>query len=209
MQQSFKNHSSSGMSFSSLPKTNSTNSTYFLSNNKTQSGGSGNYKDSQASGQGGVKPQTSVVSSSSTASSNIKRLSAVELRARREKRLCYYCDEKYQSNHKCKTSCFLLVGQEEVEELLRDDEPLNDEQEKEESQVQLLEVVPEISLNALAGHYHPSTLRLSGRCGKKQIKILIDNGSNHNFIRLEVADKLSLKEHLSRSLRCGLVVVRI
>lgn len=41
-----------------------------------------------------------------------------ELRARRDKGLCYYYDEKYNPHHKCKSSCFLLVGHEEIEELL-------------------------------------------------------------------------------------------
>lgn len=86
-----------------------------------------------------------------------------------------------------------MVGQEEVEELLIDDE----RQEhtgliENDSQIQALEVSPEISINVLAGRFHPSTLRVMGHYGKKQVKILIDNGSNNNFIKPEVADKLSL-----------------
>lgn len=46
---------------------------------------------------------------------------------------------------------------------------------------------------ALAGHFHPSTLRVVRRYGKRQVKILIDNRSNNNFIKPRVADKLNLK----------------
>lgn len=63
----------------------------------------------------------------------------------------------------------------------------------EDNQIQILEATPDISFNALAGHFHPSTLRVMGRYGKKQVKILIDNGSNHNFVKPKVAEKLSLK----------------
>lgn len=58
--------------------------------------------------------------SGSLTTSPYKKFTAVELRARREKGLCYYCDDKYIPNHKCKSSCFLLVGQEEFKELLQE-----------------------------------------------------------------------------------------
>lgn len=193
MQNSLKNSSSRGSVSAGPQKSPGNNSTYFLSNNKTSSWGSGGFKEAQISNQGGSKQQGSSSSSSSSTNSNIKKLSAAELKARREKGLCYYCDEKYQPNHRCKTNCFLLVGQEEIEDLLHEEEAPNDDQENEGSHVQLLEAAPEINMNALEGHFHPSTLRLVGRHGKKQVKILIDNGSNNNFIKPEVADKLSLK----------------
>lgn len=85
------------------------------------------------------------------------------------------------------------MGNEEVEELLVKDDQEPEEQIAVNNQIQILEVTPDISINALAGHFHPSTLRVMGRYGKKQVKILIDNGSNHNFIKPDVADKLSLK----------------
>lgn len=77
---------------------------------------------------------------------------------------------------------------------------LHDQENKEidaltgdDSQIQNFESAPEISMNALAGHFHPSTLRVVGRYGKRQVKIFIDNGSNNSFIKPEIADKLSLK----------------
>lgn len=154
MQNSLKNPNSHGYVFSGSQKSTGNNSTYFLSNNKVSSVGSGCFKESKVNSHGGSKYQGSGASSSSSSSSNIKRLSAAELKARREKGLCYYCDEKYEPNHKCKRNCFLLVGQEEIDELLHDEEFPNEDQEKEDSHVQLLEVAPEISMNALKGHFH-------------------------------------------------------
>lgn len=63
----------------------------------------------------------------------------------------------------------------------------------EDSQIQNFESALEISMNALASHFHPSTLRVVERYGKRQVKILIDNGSNNNFIKPEIADKMGLK----------------
>lgn len=85
------------------------------------------------------------------------------------------------------------MGPEELEEIIKEDEAVETNLNAEEdSQLQLLGIVPDISLNALAGQFHPSTLRVLGRHGKKHIKILVDNGSNNNFIKPEIATKLNL-----------------
>lgn len=50
--------------------------------------------------------------------SGVKKLSVTELRARRAKSLCYYSDEKYNLGHKFKTNYCLLVGVDELNEVL-------------------------------------------------------------------------------------------
>lgn len=135
-------------------------------------------------------------SAGSTASNQpYKCFTTAELKLRREKGLCYYCDDKYHPGHKCQAACFLLVGQEEIEELLNDE--ISEENPavlEEGNNVNLMEVVPEISLNALAGQFHPSTLRVIGSCAGKTVKVSIDNGSNNNFINPQVAGRLKLKQ---------------
>ena len=57
------------------------------------------------------------------------------MQARREKKLCYYCDEKYEPGHKCKRrQIYLLEGEEEGE---------NDKFEEEEEE-------PLVSVHAIA-----------------------------------------------------------
>lgn len=56
-----------------------------------------------------------------------KHFSAAELRAKREKRLCYYCDEKYSPNRKCKPSYCLLLGSEELSAMVDGASPDSDE----------------------------------------------------------------------------------
>ncbi|KAF7818664.1 Transposon Ty3-G Gag-Pol polyprotein [Senna tora] len=118
-----------------------------------------------------------------------KRLSAAELKSRREKGLCYYCDEKYSLNHKCKPTFSLLLGQEELAEIL--DNP-SQEVIIEEPQDEAEQVTPEISFNALEGQYHPSTLRVLGNYGDHVLNILVDNGSTHNIIKASLAETLFL-----------------
>jgi hypothetical protein len=44
------------------------------------------------------------------------------------------------------------------------------------------EALPEISFHALAGTAHPQTFRVTGKVGNKELIVLIDGGSTHNFI---------------------------
>ncbi|XP_042510970.1 uncharacterized protein LOC122086287 [Macadamia integrifolia] len=115
----------------------------------------------------------------------IKKLTPMELKARREKGLCYNCDEQYTPGHKCK-SRFLL--------LMVDDESKEDEENQIEGEPTLDSVeegLPEISLHALAGPLSPSTIRLTGTCNKLHVHVLIDSGSTHNFVQEKVANMLS------------------
>lgn len=72
-----------------------------------------------------IPPKLNLTSSNpveiSSNSNNIpcKKFTLANLRARRGKGLCYYCDDKYDLNHKCKSTCFLLVRQEDIEEILQ------------------------------------------------------------------------------------------
>ena len=76
------------------------------------------------------------------------------MQARREKGLCFNCDEKFAPGHKCKLQqAFLIEVVEEFEvgcELISDD--------KEEECV----AIPEISLHALSGISTPQTMRVVG-----------------------------------------------
>lgn len=123
-------------------------------------------------------------------------MTAAELKIRRNKGLCYYCDEKYNPSHRCKTACFLLVGHEKIEELLQDvDSVENGITTEEGNQLSNLETTPKISLNALVGQFYHSTLRVSGKCAGKEVKILVYNDSNNNFVNVKVAKKLKLKQY--------------
>nr|GEZ25131.1 transposon Ty3-G Gag-Pol polyprotein [Tanacetum cinerariifolium] len=113
----------------------------------------------------------------------IRRLSNTESRARREKGLCYYCDERYIPRHKCsKPQLFMISDIQEIEE-----------GQHEESMVQQPDEPPaEISFHAISGAILPQTLRLPGRIQNKDVVVLVDEGSTHNFIDQAWGDRIGL-----------------
>lgn len=80
--------------------------------------------------------------------SSIRRISSQEAKERRDKGLCYYCDERYNPGHRCQRL-----------QLFGIDDSLEHEIE-ETSSLEFAEVIPDISLHAMAGTDHSETLRL-------------------------------------------------
>lgn len=116
------------------------------------------------------------------------------MKERREKRLCYFCDEKWNPSHHCrKAKIYLMEGMDlfdnseyEVEELTQEVLVNGDCGHKDEE-------TPEISLHAIAGALSPRTMRLSGLAHGCSVVILVDTGSTHNFLDPLIAKKAGLK----------------
>ncbi|CAH9078543.1 unnamed protein product [Cuscuta europaea] len=108
-----------------------------------------------------------------------RRLTAEEMKARREKKMCYNCDEKFTPGHRCKALQFML----EVEEGEDAEMPENNDTSEEEISV---------TVHALAGGMDSRTMRVSGNVQQHKLNILIDSGSTHNFIKQEAAGRLKL-----------------
>ena len=111
-------------------------------------------------------------------------LSPVELALHLEKGLCFNCDEKFSRGHKCTPSLFLFVIEEEEG---------SHEPDLVTTVSSLDELSPaQISLYALSGHGAPETLRVFGLIGDRRVLILIDGGSNHNFLQQALISTLGL-----------------
>ena len=126
-----------------------------------------------------------------------KRLSPTELARRWEKGLFFNCEEKYSRGHKCSSSCFLFVT--EDDECLQEIDPgplsptsLATSQDK---------LPAQIILHALSGHGAPETLRVTGLIANHQVQILIDGRSTHNFQQQELVSSLNLCPHNTSTLR--------
>ena len=100
--------------------------------------------------------------------------------------LCYNCDEKYFSGHKCKEQKLFMAISEDVPE--------------EDVTIPLVEypslpdatqepVDPLISFHALTGFSAPQTLKLIGYIKHRKVIILVDSGSTHNFIHYRIAQE--------------------
>ncbi|KAF7831702.1 putative nucleotidyltransferase, Ribonuclease H [Senna tora] len=85
--------------------------------------------------------------SSVNTSPTYKKLTAAEIKAKREKGECYYYPAKYSPAHKCPAQCLLLLSQEELEELQMPSTPRIVPLDEEDCVMVNLE----ISLNALIG----------------------------------------------------------
>jgi len=131
----------------------------------------------------------------------IRQISPNQMQERREKGLCYYCDDKYHIGHKCsRPRVYLLEGLEieegavpaEQEQQIQEGEAL----EAPEEEGELLE----ISLHTIVGAPAPKTMRLIGYINTLEVVILIDTGSTHSFLDPDVAKKAKLPAHGGRML---------
>nr|KYP48653.1 Transposon Ty3-I Gag-Pol polyprotein [Cajanus cajan] len=94
----------------------------------------------------------------------VKKITPVEMQLRREKGLCYFCDDKFTFNHKCPNRQYLL----------------------------LIEVDHHLSLNALKRGQGVGTIRFMATINGFPIKVLVDGGSSDNFLQPRVAKFLEL-----------------
>jgi hypothetical protein len=146
----------------------------------------------------------------------IKKLSPAELKERRDKGLCFNCDDKFSPRHRCK-KLFLIEGIYE-----EDNERPSEEEARETWEDDELEI-PEISLHAISGVQTPQTMRIAGTIRKARVILLADTGSTHNFLNTELVERLGLEpdkqtafevlvangERLSSKGKCFAVPVRL
>jgi hypothetical protein len=102
------------------------------------------------------------------------------MKERRDRGLCYYCDDRWQPGHKCKSPrLYLLSGLELPFEVPSDDVHYDSNEVVEP--VPEFEVAeckdPEISLNAIAGSLGVKCMRLLGSILQHRVSILVDSGS--------------------------------
>ncbi|CAA0810389.1 Uncharacterized mitochondrial protein AtMg00860, partial [Striga hermonthica] len=114
----------------------------------------------------------------------VKRLSPEEIKRRREKGLCFKCDEKFTPGHHCKQAFVIHV--------IDDEEPKIEEDWEKEVEIGVPEEETEISMPAMAGTRGPRTMRIPACVKDRHVVVLVDNGSSHNFINATLSQKLKL-----------------
>ena len=120
---------------------------------------------------------------------------------RREKGLCYNCDEKWSSSHRCKGRVLLLIADSDESSPTESSfdvqaptiplEPNLDPLEP-HSTFDPTTYQPHNSLHAMARVPATDTFRLYGSINSTCVTILIDSGSMHNFIQPRLAKFLNL-----------------
>ncbi|KAL4592534.1 hypothetical protein LXL04_005533 [Taraxacum kok-saghyz] len=112
----------------------------------------------------------------------VRRLSEKELQEKKNKGLCFKCDEKWQVGHQCKKK--------ELSIILAIDE--DDEIEEEPAIHFDDDFQTEVCLNSVLGITKPKTLTLKGRIQQEDVVVMVDPGATHNFVSLRTVEKLGL-----------------
>lgn len=121
----------------------------------------------------------------------VRRLSDSELQKKREKGLCFRCDEKWGPGHRCKKKelSVLLIHDADEEESSQID--VTEEAVADLEAVELNQVA-EVSLSSVVGLTTPKTMKLKGMVGEQEVVVLIDPGATHNFISLDLVKRIQL-----------------
>jgi hypothetical protein len=128
----------------------------------------------------------------------IQKLTRAEMVECQFKGLCYNCDERYFSGHKCKEQNIFMaiskdISEEDVETPLVPESP------------EITDITPPsdppevesiISLNALTGFSAPQTLKLISYIKHQKVIILVDSGSTHNFICCHISQETHCYIHV-------------
>ncbi|GKC75805.1 putative nucleotidyltransferase, ribonuclease H [Tanacetum coccineum] len=136
-------------------------------------------------------PNSVATDTTKTTHTPFRRLSEKEMEAKRAKNECFWCTAKWVRGHDCrgknKRQLYLIEVEEEDEKSEdiggNDDNGGTRDLMGEENDFQ-------ISIHALTGLPSYSTMRVKGTMGTRQLHILIDSGSTHNFIDTSLAQKL-------------------
>ncbi|XP_019459949.1 PREDICTED: uncharacterized protein LOC109359708 [Lupinus angustifolius] len=122
----------------------------------------------------------------------IRRLTIAQMQERRAQGLCYNCDEKYHSGHKCQPKQFMLML---VNDLDSTEEQLLSSMETVDEDIQPSpdELIHfQLSEQALEGQPSPKTLRFQGSIAGHSVTVLVDTGSSHNVLQPRLAHYLQL-----------------
>lgn len=137
---------------------------------------------------------------------SFKRLTSEEIASRRERDLCFSCDEKYHRGHKCASRVFLLLAEEDeppdpslITPLGLDPDSVPDSVPDSPATHDLYPA--QLSLNSLAGHMAPETLRFVATIFGRDVVLLVDGGSTYNFIQRQLVTQLGLPSWATTPLR--------
>ncbi|KAL7116648.1 hypothetical protein ACP275_03G017300 [Erythranthe tilingii] len=115
-------------------------------------------------------------------------LSWEERQLRMTKGLCFRCNEKFGPGHRCKLSNFSLM------ELMENELPAIKAQDSINAHAEDATVagLAEIYFHAMMGTSATSTMQILGKIKHRQVLILVDSGSTHNFVAKQIVQDVAL-----------------
>lgn len=121
-----------------------------------------------------------------------KPLTFTQKEERRQKGLCYYCDEKFSKGHECKKpQNFLMIAEEGAESEAYTEEAKYDVYPEEEEDCGQHEPVL-LSALGIKETKMKSPLQFTGLFDGRNIKLLVDSGSTINLVSKRLCEELDL-----------------
>ncbi|XP_078435645.1 uncharacterized protein LOC144706521 [Wolffia australiana] len=121
----------------------------------------------------------------------LTRLSPEEFLQRRERGLCYNCNERYTPGHRCQKKLSIYMLQEDVEE---EEQPITEEDLMQLDEAPLIRgEFMSIQGSKVVTGPRPAPFRLWGRLYNQRVTILIDGGATFNFIKPKVIQQLKIQ----------------
>lgn len=123
----------------------------------------------------------------------VRRLSEKELKEKREKGLCFRCDEKWSINHRCRRrELSVLLAMDDESETEEIGELASVEAAEQDPQTETVEQPPEVSLSSVMGITGPKTMRMKGSINGCDVVVMVDPGATHNFLSSLAAQQLQI-----------------
>ncbi|XP_026459221.1 uncharacterized protein LOC113359864 [Papaver somniferum] len=130
-----------------------------------------------------------------------KRLTWQEQKEKKEKGLCFNCDQFFTPGHLCLKPRLLILegapeGVETEAHIISEDSTIHPDNEVDDG------VAANISLHSLVGSSFPRTMRINGFSKEQPLTLLIDSGATHNFLHPALVKKCGYSSQATDNALC-------
>ncbi|MCI27986.1 hypothetical protein A2U01_0049186, partial [Trifolium medium] len=110
------------------------------------------------------------------------------MQIRRDKGLCYFCDERFSHTHRCPNRRLMMLQlMEEEDETLEPDPPEDD------SSMTVNETTQHhLSLNAMNGSGGMGVIRFTAIIDNIEVQVIVDGGSSDTYLQPRIAQFLKV-----------------
>ena len=123
------------------------------------------------------------------------KLTEQEIQKRREKGLCFSCNEKFGPRHRCRKELNIRLVEEEEQVQSAEDGADGDWCMVESSAIEASLFTAHVSLHSIMGMHRKHTMKVEGDYQGHKVTVLIDSGATHSFICSQLINKMAIPVH--------------